>query len=117
MRAPDSGVAIIDQLGCVPFGSWTAMVRVIPVSIRLAFYRSVYGLVSRFVRDERLRIVLSFHPLLIVGNPLTASAIYTLIPFLERRWGVHFAMGATGQVVRGLTNLIRGQGGTIRFRA
>jgi phytoene desaturase len=104
-----------EQLGCVPFGSWTAMVRVIPDLIRLGFYRSVYGLVSRFVRDKRLRIVLSFHPLLIGGNPFTASAIYTLIPFLERRWGVHFAMGGTGQVVRGLTNLIRGQGGTIRF--
>ena len=78
-------------------------------------YRSVYGLVSRFIKDERLRIVFSFHPLLIGGNPFTASAIYTLIPYLERRWGVHFAMGGTGQVVKGLAGLISGQGGTLRY--
>ena len=71
-------------------------------------------LVSKFIRDERLRIVFSFHPLLIGGNPFTASAIYTLIPFLERQWGVHFAMGGTGAVVRGLVKLIEGQGNTIR---
>ena len=72
---------------------------------------------SRYIKDERLRIVFSFHPLLIGGNPVTASAIYTLIPYLERRWGVHFAMGGTGQVVAGLENLLRGQGATIRYNA
>jgi phytoene desaturase len=106
-----------EQLGHVPFGSWTDMAKVAPDLVRLGGYRSVYGLVSRFIKDERLRIVFSFHPLLIGGNPFTASAIYTLIPFLERRWGVHFAMGGTGQVVTGLASLIRGQGGTIRCNA
>jgi phytoene desaturase len=106
-----------EQLGHVPFGSWTDMARVAPDLVRLGGYRSVHGLVSRFIRDERLRIVFSFHPLLIGGNPFTASAIYTLIPFLERRWGVHFAMGGTGRVVAGLADLVRGQGGTIRCNA
>ncbi|MGD0103962.1 MAG: phytoene desaturase [Rhodopila sp.] len=103
-----------EQLGDVPFGSWTDMVKVAPNLVRLGGYRSVYGLVSRYIKDPRLRIVFSFHPLLIGGNPFTASGIYTLIPFLERRWGVHFAMGGTGQVVQGLAGLIQGQGGTIR---
>ena len=99
-----------EQLGDAPFGSWTDMLRVAPDLLRLGGYRSVYGLVSRFIKDERLRIVFSFHPLLIGGNPFTASAIYTLIPYLERRWGVHFAMGGTGQVVKGLAGLIAGSG-------
>ncbi len=106
-----------EQLGDVPFGSWKDMARVVPDLLRLGGYRSVFGLVSRFIKDERLRIVFSFHPLLIGGNPFTASAIYTLIPWLERRWGVHFAMGGTGQVVAGLANLVLGQGGTIRHRS
>ena len=97
-----------EELGDVPFGSVADMIRVAPDLIRLGGYRSVYSLVSRFMKDERLRIIFSFHPLLIGGNPLTASAIYTLIPYLERRWGVHFAMGGTGGVVRGLANLIEG---------
>jgi phytoene desaturase len=60
---------------------------------------------------------LSFHPLLIGGNPFTATSIYCLISFLERRWGVHFAMGGTGELVRGLVRLIEGQGGTVRCSA
>ena len=93
------------------------MAKVAPELIRVGGYRSVYGLVSRFIKDERLRVAFSFHPLLIGGNPFTASAIYTLIPFLERRWGVHSAMGGTGAVVAGLAKLVLGQGGTIRCNA
>ncbi len=106
-----------EELGDVPFGSVADMIRVAPDLLRLGGYRSVYSLVSTFMKDERLRIVFSFHPLLIGGNPFSASAIYTLIPYLERRWGVHFAMGGTGEVVRGLANLIEGQGNVIRTGA
>lgn len=103
-----------EQLGHVPFGAWTDMARIVPDLVRLGAYRSVHALVSRFIKDPRLRVVFSFHPLLIGGNPFTTSAVYTLIPFLERRWGVHFAMGGTGRVVEGLASLVRGQGGSIR---
>ena len=106
-----------EQLGDVPFGSVGAMAQVAPDLIRLGGYRSVHAIVSKFIKDERLRIVFSFHPLLIGGNPFSASGIYTLIPYLERRWGVHFAMGGTGQVVRGLAGLIHGQGNTLRCNA
>lgn len=106
-----------EELGDAPFGSIMDMARVAPDLLRLGGLRSVYSLVSKFIKDERLRVVFSFHPLLIGGNPFTASAIYTLIPYLERRWGVHFAMGGTGQVVRGLAGLIEGQGNTIRCNA
>jgi phytoene desaturase len=90
------------------------MLKVAPNLLRLGGHHSVYSLVSRFIQDPRLRVVFSFHPLLIGGNPFTASAIYTLIPFLERRWGVHFAQGGTGRLVQGLAKLVRGQGGDIR---
>jgi phytoene desaturase len=102
-----------EQLGDVPFSKWTDMARITPEMIRLSSYRSVYSLVSKFFRDSRLRIVFSFHPLLIGGNPFTASSIYCLIAFLERRWGVHFAMGGTGRLVDGLVKLIEGQGGAV----
>jgi phytoene desaturase len=85
--------------------------------IKLESYRTVYAFVSRYVRDPRLRIVLSFHPLLIGGNPFTTTSIYCLIAFLERQWGVHFAMGGTGRLVDGLVRLIEGQGGTVRCGA
>ncbi|GAC1340625.1 MAG: phytoene desaturase [Acetobacteraceae bacterium] len=106
-----------ERLGDVPFSHWTSMARVAPDLVRLGAFRSVHAMVARYVRDERLRVVLSFHPLLVGGNPFTASAIYSLIAFLERRWGVHFVMGGTGRLVQGLAGLIRGQGGTIRCGA
>ena len=106
-----------EQLGDVPFSSWRDMAKIVPAMIKLRSHRSVYGFVSSFVRDERLRTIFSFHPLLIGGNPFTATSIYCLIAFLERRWGVHFAMGGTGRLVAGLAGLVEGQGGTLRTHA
>jgi len=104
-----------ERLAHVPFGSWGAMARVVPEMMRLESYRTVYGLVSKFVRDERIRQVLSFHPLLVGGNPFTTTSIYSLIPHLERKWGVHFPMGGTGALVQGLVDLFERHGGTIRY--
>ena len=105
------------ELGDKPFGHWTGMAGALPDLLRLGAWRSVYGLVSRHIRDERLRTVFSFHPLLVGGNPFTASAVYGLIAYLEREWGVHSAMGGTGELVRGLAGLVRGQGNVVRCDA
>jgi phytoene desaturase len=104
-----------EQLGDVPFSKWTDMAKIAPEMIRLASYKNVYSFVSKYIRDPKLRIVFSFHPLLIGGNPFTASSIYCLIAHLERKWGVHFAMGGTGQLVEGMVKLIRSQGGSVLF--
>ena len=106
-----------EQLADVPFGSWTDMAKIVPDMVKLQSYRTVYSLVSRFVKDDRLRQVLSFHTLLVGGNPYSTTSIYTLIAFLERKWGVHFPMGGTGALVKGLCNLIDGQGGEVRCSA
>jgi phytoene desaturase len=65
--------------------------------------------------DDRVRIAQSFHPLFIGGNPLSASAIYGLIAYLERTWGVHYAMGGTHTIVRGMGRLAESFGGSIRL--
>ncbi|WP_336485378.1 phytoene desaturase [Methylobacterium nigriterrae] len=106
-----------EELGHVPFNSLADMLRILPDLVRLGGHRSVYDVVAAHIRDERLRTIFSFHPLLIGGSPFRASAIYCLIAHLERRWGVHFAMGGTGRLVDGLVGLIRGQGGEVRCGA
>ncbi|UMY15838.1 phytoene desaturase [Methylobacterium organophilum] len=106
-----------EELGHVPFDRVGRMLRIAPDLLRLGGHRSVYDVVARFVKDERLRTVFSFHPLLIGGNPFRASGIYCLIASLERRWGVHFALGGTGRLVEGMCGLIRGQGGSLRCGA
>ena len=106
-----------ERLSDVPFESWSSMARIVPEMVRLESYRSVWGLVSRFVKNEDLRQVLSFHPLLVGGNPFSTTSIYSLIAFLERKWGVHFPLGGTGALVDGLVGLIEGQGGQLRLGA
>lgn len=106
-----------EQLGAVPFGRLTDMLRIAPDLLRIGGHRSVYSLVSSVFRDERLRTAFSFHPLLIGGSPFRASALYCLIASLERRWGVHSALGGTGALVRGMVALIEGQGGEVRCGA
>jgi phytoene desaturase len=106
-----------EQLGHVPFTSLADMARIVPDLVRHAGHRSVYGMVAKYIKDPRLRVVFSFHPLLVGGNPFDTTSVYTLIAFLERRWGVHFAMGGTGRIVEGLCKLICGQGGSLRYNA
>ncbi len=105
------------QLVDISFADWKVMLKIAPDLIRLKSYRTVYGLVSSFVKNERIRNVLSFHPLLIGGNPFATTSILCLITFLERRWGVHFAMGGTGKIVDGMVKLIEGQGNQLRLNA
>ena len=106
-----------EELGDVPFDSFTDMLKVAPGLLKHQAYLSVHGLVSLFVRHEKIRTVLSYHPLLIGGNPFAASAIYALIAHLERAHGVHFAMGGTGAIVQGLVGLIRSLRGSLRCGA
>ncbi len=104
-----------EQLAATPFLRFSDMLRVAPDLAWLRADRSVYATVARFVRDERLRQALSFHSLLVGGNPFDTSAIYTLIHHLERKWGVFFPRGGTGALVRALVQLFQRQGGVLRL--
>jgi phytoene desaturase len=73
--------------------------------------------VSRFIQNEKLRQVFSFHSLLVGGNPFATSSIYTLIHALERKWGVWFPRGGTGALVQGMVKLFQDIGGTIELNA
>lgn len=98
----DTGMALIDK----PFLHFTDMLKVAPDLVRLQSYKSVYGYVSQFIQDEFLRRCFSFHPLLIGGNPFDAASLYVLIHYLEREWGIHYAMGGTGSIVKAFDKLL-----------
>ncbi|CAN5161498.1 phytoene desaturase [soil metagenome] len=105
------GFELIDK----PFTRFADMVKVIPDLVRLQSHKSVAGLVNQHIRDERLRQVFSFHPLLVGGNPFQSTSIYALIHKLEQEFGVWFAMGGTGAIVRALVRLFEEMGGTLRL--
>ena len=112
-RIFDQAMPLIDA----PAESLGSMLRFAPALLRSRAWTSVAALARRCVGDDRLRRVLSFHPLLIGGNPFDAPALYALIPELEKRWGVWCAVGGTGALVRGMVTLLEEMGAEIRFDA
>ena len=104
-----------EELAATPFLSFWDMVRVAPALMRMRADRSVYHTVAKFVGAEKLRQLLSFHSLLVGGNPFTTSSIYTLIHYLERTWGVFYPRGGTGALIRALTTLFTELGGTLHL--
>lgn len=105
------------ELGAVPFLSFRDMLSAGPQLAKLEAWKSVYGIVSRFIQDEQLRQAFSFHSLLVGGNPYKTSSIYTLIHALERRWGVWFPKGGTGALVNGMVKLFQDLGGKLLLDA
>lgn len=103
------------DLAAAPFLKFLDMVKVAPQLAKLRADRSVYSTVARYVQDDHLRQALSFHSLLVGGNPYETSSIYTLIHYLERNWGVFFPRGGTGALVQGLLNLFKSLGGELRL--
>ena len=98
------------QLADQPFHSLLTMLRQVPALIRLKCYRTVWQLVSHHLKHDHLRRAFSIQPLLVGGNPFETTSIYSLIHYLERKWGVYFAKGGTGAIVRALEKLMREEG-------
>lgn len=105
------------ELGAKPFLRFGDMISVAPDLIRLRADRSVYHTVARFLKNEYLRQAFSFHPLLVGGNPLETSSIYTLIHWIEREWGVFFPQGGTGALVQGMVQLFESIGGQLKLNS
>ncbi len=103
------------ELAHTPFLRFSDMIRVAPKLARLRADRSVYATVAKYVKDEHVREALSFHSLLVGGNPFETSSIYTLIHHLEREWGVWFPRGGTGALVAALVKLLTELGGELRL--
>ena len=103
------GFELIDK----PFSGVWDMARVIPEMVKLRSDRSVYKFASRYFKNEKLRQAFSFHPLLIGGNPFKATSIYAMIHELEQKFGVWFALGGTGALVKALSDLFLDIGGEI----
>jgi phytoene desaturase len=105
------------ELGSIAYNTLGDLVGGLPNMVRMRGWRSIWQMACRYFKDPKLRVVMSFHPLLIGGNPLSVTCIYSLINTLERRFGVHWAMGGTGSIVRAMVRLLESLGGSIRYDA
>jgi phytoene desaturase len=103
------------KLGHAAFLDFASMIKAAPALAKYQAWRSVYSIVSSYVQNEKLREALSFHTLLVGGNPMTTSAIYALIHKLEKDGGVWFAKGGTNKLVAGMVTHFERLGGVVRL--
>jgi phytoene desaturase len=94
------------ELADIPFDKPFVMMQQLPALLKLKSYKSVYSLVSSYIKSEKLRKMLSMHPLLVGGNPFSTTSIYGLILYLEKKWGIHYSMGGTGNIIKGYEKLM-----------
>jgi len=106
-----------EDLSSVAFTSLLDLIKAIPNMVQMQAWRTIHQVVAKYFKDPQLRQVMSFHPLLIGGNPFSVTGVYSLINALERKWGVHSVMGGTGELIRGLANLLESIGVKIRYNS
>ncbi len=106
-----------EALGCESFVRMGDLFKAVPSMVRMKGWRSLHAMVATHLKHPKLRQAMSLQALLIGGNPFSVTCVFSLINALERRFGVHWAMGGTGALVNGLVDLIEGMGGSLRTGA
>ncbi|MGB3379141.1 MAG: phytoene desaturase family protein, partial [Allopontixanthobacter sediminis] len=99
------------KLGTVPFLDFKSMIKAAPALAKYQAWRSVYSIVSKYIKSEKLREALSFHTLLVGGNPMKTSAVYALIHKLEKDGGVWWTRGGTNRLIAGMIRHFERLGG------
>jgi phytoene desaturase len=105
------------ELGYTYFGDPWTMIKVIPDLLRLDAVRTLFSFTRRYFKSDKMRQVFSFETLLVGGNPLRVPAIYAMIHFVEKTWGIHYVMGGTGALVQAFVKKFEELGGKIRYSA
>ena len=100
------------ELGYTHFGDVGTMLRVVPDLMRLDAVRTLFSFVGKYFSNPKMQQVFSFETLLVGGNPLSVPAIYAMIHFVEKTWGIHYALGGTGALVRAFVRKFEELGGT-----
>ena len=105
------------ELGYTFFGSAKEVFKVLPDLLKLDAVRSLFSFTSKYFNSDKLRQVFSFETLLVGGNPLSVPAIYSMIHFVEKTWGVHYVMGGTGALINGMVKKYHELGGQIKYNS
>jgi phytoene desaturase len=105
------------ELGYTHFGNIPSMLKVVPDLLKLDAVRTLFSFAKKYFTNPKMQQVFSFETLLVGGNPLSVPAIYAMIHFVEKTWGIHFAMGGTGALVNGFVRKFQELGGQIKFNA
>lgn len=105
------------ELGYTYFGNVGQMLGVVPDLLKLGAVQPLFSLIKKYFKSDKMRQVFSFEPLLVGGNPMKVPAIYAMIHFVEKTWGIHFARGGTGALVSAMVRKFEEMGGVLQLNA
>lgn len=105
------------ELGYTYFGNVGQMLGVVPDLLKLGAVQPLFSLIKKYFKSDKMRQVFSFEPLLVGGNPMRVPAIYAMIHFVEKTWGIHFARGGTGALVSAMVRKLEEMGGVLQLNA
>ncbi len=109
----DFAFSASNRIGRQPMQKIWDTLKVIPKFALMRADRSVYDNAAKYVKDERFRMALSFHPLFVGGNPFGVTSMWGLVCHLEKTYGVHYAIGGAAAIASAMANVIKEQGGEI----
>ncbi len=91
-----------------------------PSSLKKVFevkaHRRMYGEVSRYFADDRLRAAMTFQTMYLGISPFQSPAVYGLLPFTELAGGIWFPKGGMYALPLALERLCRDLGVTLHYR-
>ncbi len=104
-----------EDLGRRPLHRLGDLFKTLPTFGMMRADRSTFAHAAARVKDERLRMALSFHPLFIGGDPFHVTSMYILVAHLEKEFGVHYAMGGAGALAEAMAKLARRLGARFEY--
>ncbi|PQM60366.1 MAG: phytoene desaturase [Rhodobacteraceae bacterium] len=114
-RRYDFAFSSTQKIGRLPMQRLWDTLKVIPKFALMRADRSVFANAAKFVKDERLRMALSFHPLFVGGNPFQVTSMWGLVCHLEKTYGVHYAIGGSVAIANAMSKVVVEQGSTLRL--
>lgn len=79
----------------------------------LGLYQSVFKNLGRYFKDENLKLALSFQSKYLGMAPWDCPALFTMLSFIEHRYGIFHVIGGLNRISRSMAEVIQEQGGKI----
>ncbi|MDN7242830.1 phytoene desaturase family protein [Planococcus sp. N028] len=85
--------------------------------LKLKTFDNADTFISKYIKNERLKQMISFQTLYIGVSPYSGPSLYTMIPMIEFLYGVWFIKGGMYTLAQSLERLFLEQGGTVHYNS
>ncbi|WP_430786571.1 phytoene desaturase family protein [Virgibacillus flavescens] len=84
-------------------------------AMKLKTFDSADKFISKYIKNDRLKQMISFQTLYIGVSPFNGPSLYTIIPMIEMLYGVWFIKGGMHTMAKSMERLFLEIGGTVHY--